>query len=65
MLSKTYTLVTGGSGLIGSAIVRKLLDLDHDVSVFDIKESKHKNCKFFRISWTFSTLISKLGPKWN
>ena len=41
-------LVTGGSGLIGSAIVRKLLDLDHDVSVFDIKESKHKNCKGFQ-----------------
>ena len=40
-------LVTGGSGLIGSAIVRKLLDLGHDVSVFDIKESKHKDCNFF------------------
>ena len=41
-------LVTGGSGLIGSMIVKHLLDLDHQVSIFDIKESKHRNCKFFQ-----------------
>ena len=40
-------LVTGGSGLIGSAIVRKLLDLKHEVSVFDIKKSKYQDCNFF------------------
>jgi Nucleoside-diphosphate-sugar epimerases len=27
-------LVTGGSGLIGSAIVRRLLDLEHESLVF-------------------------------
>ena len=40
-------LVTGGSGLIGSAIVRRLLDLEHEVSVFDIKKSKYQDCNFF------------------
>ena len=40
-------LVTGGSGLIGSTIVRRLLDLGHDVGVFDIKKTKHQDCDYF------------------
>ena len=40
-------LVTGGSGLIGSTIVRRLLDIGHDVGVFDIKKTKHQDCDYF------------------
>ena len=40
-------LVTGGSGLIGSTIVKQLLDANHEVGIFDIKQTKHDNCNFF------------------
>ena len=29
-------LITGGAGYVGSALVPKLLDLDHDITVFDL-----------------------------
>ncbi len=50
-------LVTGGSGLIGSTIVKQLLDAGHDVSVFDIKKSKHQECEFFEGDITNSERI--------
>ena len=35
-------LITGGSGFIGSNLVSYLLDKDHDVLNFDIKEPRNK-----------------------
>ena len=36
-------MVTGGSGYIGSVVVRQLLDLGHDVTIFDNLERGHRS----------------------
>ena len=41
-------LVTGGTGFIGSVIVRLLLNLHHDVSVFDNRDPKQPDCEFIK-----------------
>jgi len=45
-------LITGGSGFIGSYVVRHLLENDHHVKVLDLKEPKirHKNLEFVKRS---------------
>jgi nucleoside-diphosphate-sugar epimerase len=37
---KTKVLVTGGRGFIGSALVSKLISLDYEVDVIDLKDGK-------------------------
>jgi UDP-glucose 4-epimerase len=44
----TETLITGGSGFIGSHIVDRLLDGGNEVSVLDIVELHRKDVKFFK-----------------
>lgn len=46
------TLITGGSGFIGSYVVRHLLENNHNVKVLDLKEPKirHKNLEFVKKS---------------
>ncbi len=38
-----HIFVTGGSGYIGSVVVRRLLERDYDVTVFDNLERGHRN----------------------
>ena len=44
-------LVTGGSGFIGSNLIKKLLSYNYKVNCLDIYENKslqHKNFKFYK-----------------
>lgn len=45
----TKSLVTGGCGFIGSHLVNRLLDLDHEVIVLDrvYPKHKHENAKYY------------------
>lgn len=52
MIRSKRCLVTGGSGFVGTYVVRKLLELGNDVSILDVvppDESLAKNVNFHRV----------------
>lgn len=59
------SLITGGAGFIGSHIVNKLIDLDHDVVVLDdlsggFENNINKKANFIKGSVTDTVLLDKI-----
>ena len=61
-------LITGGAGYVGSALVPKLLDLGHDITVFDLMIygervfDNHKKLKKIHGDIRQIDLLSKIIP---
>lgn len=70
MLSKTYTLVTGGSGFIGSFFIKNLMKIKKNVIIVDNLSTGNKlllnsEAIFFKYTLSDSSKIDKLFKRFN